>query len=285
MPNGRRCQSPAMRGHSFCDNHVKSHTTTRRGHSDPFEIPLIECPEAVQLAVHNINQALISGTIDVKKAKALFYGVSLASATLKHKPPPPDSLVYSITKSVHGDYMAPPLCTDPEGERHTTCTDCSFCNECEHPLGFDPDEPVTDTAESADEIAAADSSDKSGADHRPATHVCSVANDAPVVHACSGYDDGSTTNDKSDNEEDLGYLDDLSATMREILGYQVPLASDSPGDKDQSNYLTGQLLETINNLIPKTEAEMIARYGDNPFARKYFGFPAAAAPANTATAP
>jgi hypothetical protein len=193
MTNGRRCKSPAMTQHSFCYNHVAYHKATRRGQSDQLELPLIDCPEAVQLAVYQINQALISGTIDVKKAKTLFYGVSLASATLKHKPPPADELVYTITKSVHGDYMAPPLCTDPEGERHSNCSDCSFCDDCEHPLGFDPDEPVDTTADAANEIAAADSNDKSGADRKSATHVGSATNDAPVVHACSGYDDGSNS--------------------------------------------------------------------------------------------
>ncbi len=41
-PNGVRCESPALRGHSFCYFHAKLHSTTRIGVSDDFRLPLPE---------------------------------------------------------------------------------------------------------------------------------------------------------------------------------------------------------------------------------------------------
>ena len=80
-PNGLRCKSPAMRGHSFCYFHAKLHTRTSNDAAKfgPITLPVLEDPAAIQIAISRIFDAMLNGRIEGKLAGRLLYGLQIAS--------------------------------------------------------------------------------------------------------------------------------------------------------------------------------------------------------------
>ena len=80
--DGIRCGSPARRGASFCHFHLRMNEDPigRRG---PYKVAAMDSTASVQITITHTLQALLDDSIDIKKANALFRGLSLALQTLR----------------------------------------------------------------------------------------------------------------------------------------------------------------------------------------------------------
>jgi hypothetical protein len=142
-PNGLPCKSPALKGGDFCFYHSKIHINR----ADPdakyanLELPTPEDPAAIQLSIARINDAILNGRLDLKKAATLHAGLKIASRFIN-----PKSLFFetgTVQASEHttnGDELAPKeyVCDDDE-----QCDDCPYsevCPRCIHPDDDDEDE-------------------------------------------------------------------------------------------------------------------------------------------------
>jgi hypothetical protein len=72
--DGRCCGSPQMRKHIYCYAHLQM----MEARAVALRIPALEDANAVQIAVMQVQKALIEDTITVKKAGLLFYSLQLA---------------------------------------------------------------------------------------------------------------------------------------------------------------------------------------------------------------
>ncbi len=135
-PNGLRCKSPAMRGHSFCYFHAKLHNRTSYDAAKfgPIALPVLEDPAAIQIAISQIFEAMLNNRIEGKLAGRLLYGLQIASQHAKH-----DFLeigvdsVESMTQSQEGDELAPKLrvCDGLD-----ICVGCKYAKTCP---SYDPE--------------------------------------------------------------------------------------------------------------------------------------------------
>ena len=87
MPNGSKCESPALRGKPFCYFHVRLHQIAARPKSDdePLTIPVLEDRCAIQLTLSQVLSALASGKLDPRRAALLLYGLQIASRNVEQK--------------------------------------------------------------------------------------------------------------------------------------------------------------------------------------------------------
>mgnify|MGYP005812329331 CR=1 FL=1 len=74
-----QCQSPALRGRTFCYWHQQN-----RKYKEKFTVPLLETAHAIQLTLSRITADLYDGKIDTKRATALYYGLSLAMFNVRN---------------------------------------------------------------------------------------------------------------------------------------------------------------------------------------------------------
>jgi hypothetical protein len=72
--DGRSCGSPQMRKHIYC----YAHRQMMEARTVALRIPALEDANAIQIAVMQVQKALIEDTITVKKAGLLFYSLQLA---------------------------------------------------------------------------------------------------------------------------------------------------------------------------------------------------------------
>jgi hypothetical protein len=108
--NGLRCQSPALTGAHFCYYHDKTHTVGTEPHMrfGPLQLPVPEDSASIQLSVARINDALINGRIDLKKATGLYYGIQIAAQFIDRKQPfDENKTVQSAELMSDGDELAP----------------------------------------------------------------------------------------------------------------------------------------------------------------------------------
>jgi len=129
-PNGLRCESPALKGTYFCYFHSKLHSlgAERSDKFGPMRLPVAEGPAAIQLSIAKITDALISGSIDPKRAGQLLYAMQIASRNLEsHRPSQVDKTVESMTTSSNGDELAPDkfVCGDKDD-----CNECPYTDDC-----------------------------------------------------------------------------------------------------------------------------------------------------------
>ena len=87
MPSGLHCQSPAMRGSSFCYFHGRPQ---RPAH--PREA-CIEMPDQLDskgtlAIIHRTLQALAAGRISARRAAVLLYGIQMSSCQVPTDPDP-----------------------------------------------------------------------------------------------------------------------------------------------------------------------------------------------------
>lgn len=147
-PNGLRCQSPAMRSHSFCYFHAKLHTriSDDAARFGPLTLPVLEDPAAIQIAISRIFDGLLSGRIESKLAGQLLYGLQIASQHANHHilDIGVDS-VESMTQSKEGDELAPELrvCNGLD-----ICVGCKYERTCPD---FDPENDGKDDEDDDDE--------------------------------------------------------------------------------------------------------------------------------------
>lgn len=85
MPSGLHCQSPAMRGSSFCYFHARPQRPAR-----PREVR-IAMPDRLdgkgtQAFIHQILRALAAGHISARRAAVLLYGIQMSSGQMPQIP-------------------------------------------------------------------------------------------------------------------------------------------------------------------------------------------------------
>lgn len=88
--NGHFCGSPAMRERNYCFFHLnhlgrklRAEKQAMRGEAT-FDLPLVEDSASVQLALMQVTNALLHGTIDPKRAGLVLYALQTASINLRN---------------------------------------------------------------------------------------------------------------------------------------------------------------------------------------------------------
>jgi hypothetical protein len=87
--NGIRCGSPALRGHNYCYFHNSWRTLGTFGMPDalpelpPFEMPVFEDANSIQIALMHIVRMILAHRIDRKTAGLLLYALQTAAYNLK----------------------------------------------------------------------------------------------------------------------------------------------------------------------------------------------------------
>ncbi len=87
--NGCVCESPALKGQNYCYFHTasraRSHRQRRAARLNlPFQLPLLEDANAIQLAIGDTLNALLAGQIDHKTAGLVLYGLQTAAGNIRH---------------------------------------------------------------------------------------------------------------------------------------------------------------------------------------------------------
>jgi len=77
MPSGLHCQSPAMRGSSFCYFHARPQRPARPRESC-IEMPDRLDSKGTRVVVHRTLQALAAGHISARRAAVLLYGIQMS---------------------------------------------------------------------------------------------------------------------------------------------------------------------------------------------------------------
>ncbi|HEY2466541.1 MAG TPA: hypothetical protein VGI45_01710 [Terracidiphilus sp.] len=132
--NGLRCASPALKGARFCYFHSKIHTIGADTKFGPLQLPPPEDPAAIQLSVARINDAVLNGRLDLRKAEILFNGLRIAARFITRKRSFDETdTVQSAEQTATGDELAPDnyVCDHDED-----CNDCPYsasCPRCIHP--------------------------------------------------------------------------------------------------------------------------------------------------------
>ena len=118
-PNGLRCDSPALKQAHFCYFHSKIHTVGAEPNLKygPMLLPAPEGSAAVMLSIAKINDALLSGRIDTKRAGLLLYSMQIASQHLEsHDPSDVDQTIETMTIAPNGDELAPEEIVEEEDD-------------------------------------------------------------------------------------------------------------------------------------------------------------------------
>ncbi len=90
--NGHFCGSPALRGRNYCFFHIIDIGRRLRQkryfdhglQAPPIELPLLEDAASIQLALVQVTDALLKGTLDRKTAGLVLYSLQTASANLRN---------------------------------------------------------------------------------------------------------------------------------------------------------------------------------------------------------
>ncbi len=117
---GRRCGSPALRGHHLCFYHHSSRqqppiANGRTRESAVFQMPPIDDRAGVQLALYQVLARIAGAELDPKRAGLLLYGLQIASANLPRHPKaapadlsqPAEPLVEHVTHHLYLGALAP----------------------------------------------------------------------------------------------------------------------------------------------------------------------------------
>ena len=87
--NGTVCSSPALLEEQYCFFHKSARERTKRQRRAvraklPFQLPLLEDANSIQLAIGDTLNALLSGQIDHKTAGLILYGLQTAAGNVRH---------------------------------------------------------------------------------------------------------------------------------------------------------------------------------------------------------
>jgi hypothetical protein len=113
---GTRCGSPALTGKQYCYYHVRI-----RRRKKELDLPDVEDPNAVLVAINDILQAMAAGHIEIKHGTAMLYAIQLARDTMRQvtagRPPEPEEQdLESLARKLAYEMMdmeVPPLSADP----------------------------------------------------------------------------------------------------------------------------------------------------------------------------
>ncbi len=277
-PNGLRCKSPAMKGHAFCYFHAKAHGATRIGVMDNIILPVTENPAAVQLAVSQTLQAMLASRISLKQCGLMLYGLAVGASTHKRKPEPLTDPVLIPTQSVEGDDLAPALCIDDGGVEHTDCSTCPNRDKCPRLLE-DGSEVMKANSEAPREAPQPSTSEprppepQSG-EPRPAEaqHVEPRPAEAQPEEARSGEAQPANA---SPGETQPGETQSSETRPGVAQSAPVPITTAASTAKSKSNYHTGRVRPDPKDLLPKSEEEIVRRYGSSPLFKNYFNLDSA----------
>ena len=78
MPSGLHCQSPAMRGSSFCYFHARPQRPARPREAR-LEMPVLLDSKGTESIVRQTIEALAAGHISARRAAVLLYGIQMSS--------------------------------------------------------------------------------------------------------------------------------------------------------------------------------------------------------------
>jgi len=110
-PNGLQCQAVALKSSVFCYFHRRLHDSHRvyrntivarpdlQRQGAIFDLGTLEDRVAIQIAISKVVNALATNQIDLKHARALLYGLQLASANARNLDPVPAP--QSVVREVH----------------------------------------------------------------------------------------------------------------------------------------------------------------------------------------
>jgi hypothetical protein len=82
--SGYQCRRPSLEGHSFCYQHTRFSEPQPAPNRRPpaIVIPLLDDRATVQVVIAETMRALVARSITAEEARAIFYGLQLASANL-----------------------------------------------------------------------------------------------------------------------------------------------------------------------------------------------------------
>jgi hypothetical protein len=82
--NGLKCQSPAMRGSSFCYFHGRKRIYVARPDSKKpaLQLPRLQSQSSIHIALDEVAQAIASGKLDAGRAGKLLYALQMAQETV-----------------------------------------------------------------------------------------------------------------------------------------------------------------------------------------------------------
>jgi len=150
--NGLRCASPALKGGQFCYFHSKLRTISDDVRFGRLQLPVPEDARSVQLSVARINEAVITGRLDLRKASTLLAAIKLATQFIDRKLFFHErGTVHSLEQNVIGDEIAP---HDFDCDGEDDCNRCEFsslCPHCLHPGDDGYDEELKTKPEDDDE--------------------------------------------------------------------------------------------------------------------------------------
>jgi hypothetical protein len=138
MPNGCKCNAPALRGKPYCYFHTRLHTYAKappRAPEEPLKLPVLEDRSAIQLALAQVFDALGSSRLDPRRAGLFLYGLQIASQNVERRGfIVPILAQHTVTQSASGDDLGPDLSTCPYPFKCFTCDVAEGCPK------YDPDD-------------------------------------------------------------------------------------------------------------------------------------------------
>ena len=108
--DGIRCGSPAMQDRAHCYFHHRVHNPAR----DLERLPPFEDANGIQCALMQVADAIVAGSIDLKRAALLLYALQIASANLKRVRFEP-LFPYQVVRADPAEEKQPPQSERREG--------------------------------------------------------------------------------------------------------------------------------------------------------------------------
>lgn len=128
MPDGARCEAPALKGMPYCYHHERLHRTSfkQKPGKKTLELPPLENRTSVMMALSDVLAALAAGRIDSNSAGRLIYGLQVAAQFAPAGRTAAFNPVKSLTRTKNGEDLAPELwiCTQDD--------DCASCPSLEN---------------------------------------------------------------------------------------------------------------------------------------------------------
>ena len=119
-----KCKSPALRESAFCYHHVNlRRATAPKGVFDSIMLPPLEDSCGLQIALHEVLDAIVHQRIDSKRAGLLLYGLQIAAQLNARRTEVPNP-VRDVCHDSDGNTLAPEeTACDPAEDSLEQCDD------------------------------------------------------------------------------------------------------------------------------------------------------------------
>jgi hypothetical protein len=164
LTNGQVCNAIPMRDSNFCYWHHKARARRRRYEriggpismeaNSGLELPFLEDPNAVQVTIQEIMQAILDRRIDNKRAGLLLYSLQLASSNIRNLAPLPADDHQCIVKIGGNDEEVFNDCIGSDDRDEVCNDDCADCAEPDCDSREDDTDSVTSPAVCAPQVPA-----------------------------------------------------------------------------------------------------------------------------------